>query len=111
MLAIGTATSHYQPADGVRDDAGAVAWLSGGRLVLTLMCAQQQHVQAMMEDRLGEHYLRLDAAWPPDAGLGIDVVTPQTVETLCELAQQTLRQADGPSLAAFMRRAPIPPSC
>ncbi len=64
VLSIGTATSRYRPREGADDgDAGAVSWLSDGRLILilTLISVQQQHVQAMMEDRLGPRYLRLDA--------------------------------------------------
>lgn len=102
MLSIGTATAHYRPVDGVHDDAGAVGWLSDGRLVLTMLSVQQQHVQAMVEDRLGERYLRLDADWPPDAGLGIDVATPHAITTLSELARNTLRDADPQRLSAFL---------
>ena len=102
MLSIGTATAHYRPAEGVRDDTGAVGWLSDGRLVLTLIAVQQQHVQAMMEDRLGDRYLRLDADWPADACLGIDVATPQAVDTLSALARKTLRAVDPQRLAAFL---------
>jgi uncharacterized protein len=102
MLSIGTATSHYRPAEGVQDDAGAVGWLSDGRLVLTLLSVQQQHVQAMLEDRLGKRYLRLDADWPPEAGLGIDVATPKAVDTLSSLARKTLRGADAQRLGAFL---------
>ena len=102
MLSIGTATAHYRPAEGVRDDTGAVGWLSDGRLVLTLIAVQQQHVQAMMEDHLGDRYLRLDADWPPDACLGIDVATPQAVVTLSALARKTLLDAEPHRLAAFL---------
>ena len=102
MLSISTATAHYRPAEGVRDDTGAVGWLSDGRLVLTLIAVQQQHVQAMMEDRLGDRYLRLDADWPPDASLGIDIATPQAVDTLSTLAHKTLLDADPQRLAAFL---------
>jgi patatin-like phospholipase/acyl hydrolase len=102
MLSIGTATAHYRPAEGVRDDAGAVGWLAEGRLVLTLLSVQQQHVQAMVEDRLADRYLRLDADWPPDAGLGIDVATPQAMATLAALAQQTLRGTSPRSLDRFL---------
>lgn len=102
MLSIGTATAHYRPAEGVRDDAGAVGWLSDGRLVLTLLSVQQQHVQAMVEDRHGERYLRLDADWPPDAGLGIDVATPAASAALSGLALGTLRAADPQRLASFL---------
>ncbi len=89
MLSVGTATAHYRPAEGVRDDAGAVGWLSDGRLVLTLLSVQQQHVQAMLEARLGERYLRLDAEWPAQGGLGIDVATEAAMDTLGTLARQT----------------------
>lgn len=89
MLSVGTATAHYRPAEGVRDDAGAVGWLSDGRLVLTLLSVQQQHVQAMLEARLCERYLRLDAEWPAQGGLGIDVATEAAMDTLGTLARQT----------------------
>jgi predicted acylesterase/phospholipase RssA len=102
MLSVGTATVGYQPAQGVDDDAGAVGWLSEGRLIMTLMSVQQQHVQAMIEDRLGDRYLRLDAAWPAQAGLGIDVATPQAAKVLLELAERTLREADPRRLREFL---------
>ncbi|HET9978482.1 MAG TPA: CBASS cGAMP-activated phospholipase [Burkholderiaceae bacterium] len=105
MLSIGTATVGYRPVEGVEADAGAVGWLSDGRLILTLIAVGQQHVQAMMEDRLGSRYLRLDAAWPADAGLGIDIATPQAARTLTGLAAQTLRAIDGKRLKAFAERA------
>jgi uncharacterized protein len=101
MLSIGTATVGYQPAEGVDAQAGAVGWLSDGRLILTLIAVQQQHVQAMMEDRLGERYLRLDAQWPADAGLGIDIATPAAAATLTALAEQTARDADRKRLKMF----------
>jgi patatin-like phospholipase/acyl hydrolase len=102
MLSIGTATAHYRPREGVDEGAGAVGWLSNGRLVLTLLSVQQQHVQAMLEDRLGERYLRIDADWPPDAGLGIDVATPQAVQQLTRLAQLSVERLDPAVLSAFV---------
>jgi patatin-like phospholipase/acyl hydrolase len=102
MLSIGTATAHYRPAEGVRENAGAVSWLSGGRLVLTMISVQQQHVQAMLEDRLADRYLRLDADWPATAGLGIDVATEKAADILRGLARRSLRSADAYRLAAFL---------
>jgi patatin-like phospholipase/acyl hydrolase len=102
MLSIGTATAHYRPQEGVHDDAGAVGWLANGRLVLTLISVQQQHVQAMIEDRLGERYLRIDADWPPDAGLGIDIATPQAVQQLTRLARDSVDRLDAATLSAFL---------
>ena len=94
MLSIGTATLQYMPAEKVSDDDGAVGWLSEGRLVLTLVSVQQQHIQAMMLDRLGERYSHLDAVWPVRGGLGIDVATKRAARTLAELADDTLAHAD-----------------
>ena len=102
MLSIGTATAHYRPAEGVREDAGAVGWLTDGRLVLTMISVQQQHVQAMLEDRLADRYLRLDADWPREAALGIDVATANAAATLRGLALRTLRQADTDRLDALL---------
>lgn len=101
MLSIGTATAGYVPSDGVSEDASAVGWLSEGRLVLTLISVQQ-HVKAMMEDCLGDRYLRLDAAWPEGSGLGLDVATTDATETLQRLARQTMRVTDTKLLDAFL---------
>ncbi len=99
LLSIGTATRGYHPAEGIEADAGAVGWLSDSRLVMTLIAVGQQHVQAMMEDRLGPRYLRLDADWPADAGLGLDVATPEAALTLQQLADRTVRGIDWLALA------------
>jgi len=103
MVSVGTATMGYQPSSGLDNDAGAVGWLSGGRLILTLIAVQQQHVQTMMEDRLGMRYLRLDAHWPRDAGLGVDVATEEAANTLIELAERTLAEAPATRLRAFLQ--------
>jgi uncharacterized protein len=108
MLSVGTATAGYRPEDGVDEQAGAVGWLSEGRLILTLIAVQQQHVQAMMEDRLGQRYLRLDATWPQGARLGIDVATPDAAHILIALAEDTLRQAPVDRLAAYLARRDQP---
>ena len=105
MLSVGTATVGYRPAGGPGSSDGAVDWLADGRLLLTLVSVQQQHVRAMMEDRLGRRYRRIDAAWPPDAGLGIDVATPKAAQTLVDLARQTMREIDPGSLDAFLGAA------
>jgi len=62
-------------------------------------------VQAMMEDRLGERYLRLDAEWPADAGLGIDVATADAAQRLAALAKKTMstmKTAEARRLAPFL---------
>ena len=102
MLSLGTATAGYQPAGGAASDDGAVGWLSDGRLLLTLISVQQQHVTAMMEDRLGDRYLRIDAPWPSQAGLGIDVATPAVADVLSGLARQALAAVDAQALEPFV---------
>jgi len=102
MLSVGTATDSYQPDNSADEDDGAIGWLSDGRLILTLISVQQQHVEAMMEDRLGDRYLHLDAPWPRDAGLGIDVATAEAAATLVALGKATVAEADFTRLAQFM---------
>lgn len=102
MLSVGTATMGYQPADNIEADAGAVGWLTDGRLILTMISVQQQHVQAIMEDRLEDRYLRLDARWPAQAGLGIDVATRSAALTLTALGRETLQQTDPERIRAFL---------
>jgi len=69
---------------------------------MTMVAVQQQHVQAMMEDRLGDRDLRLDARWPSQAGLGIDVATPEAAQRLVAMAEQTLRETDRALLRGFV---------
>jgi len=102
MVSVGTATRGYQPSRGVDDDAGAVGWLSSGRLILTMIAVQQQHVEAMMRDALGARYLRIDAQWPREAGLGVDVATDKAASTLLALADQALAEAPQARLRAFL---------
>lgn len=102
MLSIGTAVAGYRPAAGIQSDDGAVGWLSDGRLILTMLSVQQQHVQAMTEDLLGDRYLRIDAPWPAGEGLGIDVATPAAVRTLTGLADWSLSELDDAVLQRFL---------
>ena len=92
MLSVGTATANYRPAEPAEIEDGAVDWLSDGRLILTLISVQQQHVQAMMEDRLKDRYLHLDADWPIGADLGIDIATDKAAQILIGLAGQTVAE-------------------
>lgn len=94
MLSIGTGTANYLPSGGVTEQDGAVDWLNRGRLILSLISVQQQHVQAILEDRLRDRYLHLDADWPAEAGLGIDIATPVAAETLTAMARRTTRAAE-----------------
>jgi predicted acylesterase/phospholipase RssA len=106
LLSLGTALQRYRSLRPSQSRAGAVQWLAQGRLVLTLMAAQQQHVQAMMEDRLGTRYLRLDADWPAQAGLGLDVATAQATQVLTTLAEATLRRMDQKGWPAWLMPSP-----
>jgi uncharacterized protein len=54
-----------------------------------------------MEDRLGDRYLRLDATWPAQAGLGIDVATAAASRTLERLADDTVAGLDTSMLRKF----------
>lgn len=92
MLSIGTGTAHYRPSSAVSEKDGAVDWLAEGRLILTLISVQQQHVQAMLEDRLRDRYFHIDGDWPREAELGIDVATPEAVAALTQMARDSLQR-------------------
>jgi len=94
MLSIGTATLGYAPADKIAPGDGAVGWLSEGRLVMTMISVQQQHVETVVQDRLGARYVHLDAVWPAKLGLGIDVATPKATRALQDLAADTVAHID-----------------
>lgn len=93
MLSIGTATANYRPIAKLSEKDGAVEWLSDGRLILSLISVQQQHVQAMMEDQLRERYVHLDAEWPVEGELGIDIATPEAARILMEMADETVMRS------------------
>ncbi|MGA9335618.1 MAG: CBASS cGAMP-activated phospholipase [Rudaea sp.] len=94
MLSVGTATLNYRPAEKISSNDGAVGWLSEGRLILSMIAVQQQHVEVMAQDRLGERYMHVDALWPAKLGLGIDVATNRTAGALQDLAADSLRNLD-----------------
>ena len=102
MLSVGTAAMGYRPADQIEADAGAVGWLNDGRLILTMISVQQQHVVAVMEDRLEDRYMRIDAPWPARAGLGIDIATRSAALTLTALGRETVAQLDAQRIRAFL---------
>ncbi len=102
MLSLGTATMGYRPAENIEADAGAVGWLTDGRLILTMIAVQQQHVVATMEDRLQDRFMRLDARWPAQAGLGIDVATRAAALTLTALGRETIARLDAQRLKQFL---------
>lgn len=103
MLSIGTATLGYAP-DHLRDmEDGAVGWFSEGHLVMSMIAVQQQHVEVIAQDRLGERYLHLDAMWPKNSGLGIDVATAEAASALQALAQDTIAHLDVRRLDALFQ--------
>ena len=44
----------------------------------------------------------LDAEWPPQGGLGIDLATPDAAQRLVSVAKATLRKASAPAPQAFV---------
>ncbi|HQZ30885.1 MAG TPA: hypothetical protein PLG89_03360, partial [Arenimonas sp.] len=64
------------------------------------------HVQAVMEDRLRDRYVRLDAQWPAEAELGIDVATAEAAQVLESLARKTMAE---PRTVRALKRFLVPP--
>jgi hypothetical protein len=68
-------------------------WMTGQRLALTMIGAQQINAEAMLRHRLGGRYLRIDMSQSPEqaAHLGLDVATPEAAQTLAGLSEAALR--------------------
>ncbi|RUL65799.1 patatin [Dyella dinghuensis] len=62
MLSIGTLSSRYSMPHGRRRDMGVAHWLkpSGFPLLRTILSAQQQFSNQLVQHRLGDQYLRID---------------------------------------------------
>ena len=102
MVSIGTATAGYKPEFEIGQDDGAVGWLGNGRLILTLVSVQQQHVESLMTQRLGERYQRIDAPWPAGQGLGLDVATARAGAVLSALGRDAIAALDDDALTRLL---------
>lgn len=97
ILSVGTTSASFGLAHVRSGRMGAYHWLPDGRLISTMIGAQQQMVDSMLQHRLAGRYVRLDASQSADqqATLALDVATADARATLIGLANGTLQTAAG----------------
>lgn len=94
VLSIGTTTATFGIAHAKGNRSGAWSWVKDGRLLATMIGAQQQLTDDMMRHRLERRYIRLDATQSKDhqAALALDVATPEAQRTILGLADGTIQK-------------------
>jgi patatin-like phospholipase/acyl hydrolase len=91
MLSIGTTSAAYEFPTPKSPSFGLREWLDERRIIRMALATQQQSAHRILQHRLGERYLRLDAVQGPDHTpcLGLDVATPEARHILRSLAGDT----------------------
>jgi len=92
ILSVGTTTSAYDFKEPSTTSFGIREWLEDQRIVRMTLATQQQSAARILQARLGNRYLRLDAAQGRKASkiLGLDIATKSAQHELTKLAEQTL---------------------
>jgi patatin-like phospholipase/acyl hydrolase len=88
VLSIGTTTSKFSLPNSLGRNLGQQQWLENGRLVSTVFSAQQQLVDFMLKQQLGDRYVRFDDQPSAEqvSDLGLDLATEKRRETLLGMA-------------------------
>lgn len=94
ILSIGTTTTRYSLANSSGVNFGAFQWLMGGRLLSTMISAQQQVTEFMLSHLLGDNFIRVDQPQSHEQAveLGLDVANKNARETIIGLADATVQQ-------------------
>jgi len=89
MLSIGTTTSKFSFSHNGRLNLGIFGWRR--RLPQVLLSAQQQNVKFMLQHKLGNRYIRIDAeqSREQERDLALDVATVEAQKTIRGLAAAT----------------------
>jgi uncharacterized protein len=112
LLSVGTTTSQFSFAHALGQQLGTLGWLSEQRLVNVMIASQQHSVDYMMQHKLGEHYLRLDAnqSKEQERHLALDVATRDAQRTIRGLAEATVQaHISGSKLKSFLNHEALSP--
>lgn len=113
ILSVGTTSAGFSLKRSLGRDLGSFKWMSGGRLFATVVSAQQQLVDYMLQHQLGNRYLRIDARQSEEqqADLALDVADENARGTLLGLAEGSYQAASAdPRLAKFLAHDAPPPT-
>lgn len=109
MLSIGTASGYFDFHISGRTRQGMLEWLLHQRLIRIFMAAQQSSTDALMTDRLGDRYLRIDRRQTLEQQniVGLDIATAEARRTLAAMAEQSFRdEVNNTQLARMLRHRP-----
>lgn len=112
ILSIGTTTAGFSLPRSIGRRLGSLQWMTRGRLLSTVVSAQQQMVDYILKHQLEERYFRIDAALKEEqqADLGLDVATESARGTLLGLAGGSYQEvASNPRLLQFISHVAKPP--
>jgi cGAMP-activated phospholipase len=92
MLSVGTTTSKFSFSHEGGLDLGMFAWAR--RLPRVMLSSQQVSVTFMMQHKLGDNYLRIDAGQSPEQEryLALDVATDAAQKTIRGLAASSVQE-------------------
>jgi len=112
ILSIGTTTSHYSLSHAVGRNLGSYQWMVGGRLMSTMISAQQQLTEYMLGHLLEGRYVRIDEpqSHEQEGDLGLDIATVDAQRTMRGLAAGAYQRASAlPMLTAILAHVAVPP--
>ena len=108
ILSIGTTTTGFSLKRSLGRNMGSWKWMSRGRLFSTVVSAQQQLIDYILQHQLGRRYFRIDARQSEEqqADLALDVANDAARGTLLGLAEGSYQKASAdPRLAAMLSHA------
>jgi patatin-like phospholipase/acyl hydrolase len=94
ILSIGTTTAQFSFGHSKTRNFGIAHWFLGQRLTHVIIASQQKSMDYMLQHRLGDRYVRLDATQSKEQErmLGLDVATNEAQKTIKALASATVQE-------------------
>lgn len=112
ILSIGTTTAQFSFGHSKTRSFGITHWFRGQRLMNVIIASQQKSVDYMVRHRLGDRYVRLDAAQSKEQErmLGLDVATDEAQKTIRALAAATVQENINNPMLREMLNNQAPPA-
>ncbi len=108
ILSVGTTTNMYSLSFDSGRELGVLDWMNDNRLFSVTISSQQQLVDQLMQHKLKDRYLRLDALPSNEQAkdLGLDVATEAARRTLTALGKRAASDILNTKLAPFLEHKP-----
>lgn len=108
ILSVGTTTNMYSLSFELGRGLGIQGWMDDNRLFSVTISSQQQLVDQLMQHKLKDRYLRLDALPSNEQAkdLGLDIATDAARRTLTALGKKAASDILNTTLAPFLMHEP-----